>query len=344
MKISNEFKVGIITILALLLLFWGFNYLKGNNVFEDDRTFYAVYDRVDGLASSRPVMVNGFKVGQVKSVYFHPDGSGRLMVKIAMENDIAISRNTIARISSSDLLGDKMIDFALGNDPSPAKNGDTLSSEIQLSLADEVNKQVAPLKAKAEKLIGSIDTVLILASGFLNDETKNNFYQTFNSLRRTFQNLESTVKSVDETVNASQKDIVTTVRNVASIAKNLEDNNEELSAIFKNFEAISDSLARVNFAQTFTTLNNAVIAANEALDKINSGEGTAGKLINDPAVYNNLEDASEQLNRLILDIKYNPSRYVNFSVFGNKDVYSDAEIDQMEAERKKNEKKEEEEK
>ncbi len=338
MKISNEFKVGIITILALLLLFWGFNYLKGNNLFENDRTFYAVYERVDGLSSSRPVMVNGLKVGQVKSVYFHPDGSGRLMVKMAMENDIQISRNTIARISSSDLLGDKMIDFALGDDPNPAKSGDTLSSEIQLSLADEVNKQVAPLKDKAEKLIGSIDTVLILVSGFLNNETKDNFYKTFTSLRRTFQNLESTVKSVDETVTASQEDIVTTVRNVASIAKNLEDNNEELSAIFKNFETISDSLARVNFAQTFATLNKAVTAANEALDKINTGEGTAGKLLNDPAVYNNLEDASEQLNRLILDIKYNPARYVNFSVFGKKQTYSDAEIDQMEAERKKNEK------
>lgn len=340
MKISNEFKVGLITILALLLLFWGFNYLKGNNLFDDQRSFYAVYDRVDGLAASKPVMVNGFKVGQVKSVRFHPNGSGHLVVKIAMENDLEISSSTVARIASSDILGDKKIDLVLGKEPGMAQNGDTLYSDLELSLADEVNKQVAPLKTKAEKLISSIDTVLILVSGFLNEETKSNFYETFNSLRGTFEKLENTVAVIDEAVGESKEGIVVTVQSVASIAENLEANNEELTAIFQNFEEISDSLAQVNFRQTFQNLNTAVASVNETLDKLNSGDGTAAKLLNDPAMYNNLRDASEQLNRLILDVKYNPKRYVNFSLFNKGGTYSDEEIDAMEAERKKNQQEE----
>ncbi len=333
MKISNEFKVGIITIVTMLLLYWGFNYLKGADLFSESRNFYAVYDRVDGLSSSKQVTLNGFTVGRVADVYFHPDGSGRLIVNLEIENDIAFSKSSIARISG-DILGDKSVALELGLDPEPAENGDTLKSDIQLSLADEVNKQVAPLKTKAEKLIGSIDTVLILVTGFLNEETKNNFYETFNSLRRSFQTLENTVKTVDITVMESQEDLVTTIESMASIAKNLADNNDELSAIFTNFESISDSLAKVNFAQTFTALNEALVAANEAIQKINNGEGTAGKLLNDPELYNNLQDASDQLNRLILDVKYNPNRYVNFSLFGKGKTYSDEEIAEMEADRK----------
>jgi phospholipid/cholesterol/gamma-HCH transport system substrate-binding protein len=334
LKISNEFKVGIISLLAILLLYWGFTFLKGADLFKKSRTFYAVYEHVDGLAASKQVTINGFSVGRVDRVYFHPDGSGNLIVRMDIENDIAFSKETIARISG-DILGDKSVALALAEFGEMAQDGDTLRSDIQLSLADEVNKQVAPLKAKAEKLIGSIDTVLVLVTGFLNEDSKNNFFETFSSLRRSFQTLENTVKSVDRTVTESEDDLISTLENMSSIVRNLEENNETLTAIFSNVESISDSLARVNFTQTFAALNDALNATNEVMQKINNGEGTAGKLINDTEVYDNLQNASSQLNRLILDIKYNPSRYLNFSVFGRSKAYSDEEIDKMEKERKK---------
>lgn len=334
MKISNEFKVGIISLLAILLVYWGLSFLKGADLFKTSRTFYAVYERVDGLAASKQVTINGFGVGRVDRVYFHPNGSGKLIVRMDIENDIVFSKASIARISG-DILGDKSVALDLADFGDMAQDGDTLRSDVQLSLADEVNKQVAPLKAKAEKLISSIDTVLILFTGFLNEDSKNNFVETFNSLRRSFQTLENTVKSVDRTVTQSEDELISTIESIASIARNLENNNEELSAIFSNFESISDSLAKVNFAQTFASLNEALDATNDVMQKINNGEGTAGKLVNDTEVYDNLQDASEQLNRLLLDIKYNPKRYINFSVFGKSDAYTDEEIDNMEAERKR---------
>lgn len=333
MKISNEFKVGIISLTAILLLYWGLSFLKGADLFKKSRTFYAVYERVDGLAASKQVTINGFGVGRVDQVYFHPNGNGRLIVRLDIENDIQFTKNTVARISG-DILGDKTVALDLAQEGELAVDGDTLLSDIQLSLADEVNKQVAPLKEKAEKLFASVDTVLILVSGFLNEDTKNNFFNTFSSLRRSFERLENTIESVDRTVNTTEEDLISTIKSIASIAKNLENNNKELSAIFDNVESISDSLAKVNFVQTFNTLNDALLATNEVMQKLNNGEGTAGKLINDTEVYDNLKDASKQLDRLLLDIKYNPKRYLNFSVFGGSETYTEEQINEMERKRK----------
>ncbi len=335
MKISREFKVGLMAILALALFYWGFNFLKGKDLFDDSRTFYAVYDRVDGLTAAKPVIVNGFKVGQVDDVYFHPDGSGRLMVKMKMTNDLAISRNTVANIHSTDLLGDKSIQLELGNSPQPAESGDTLKSDIELSLTEEVNQQVAPLRSKAEKLFASMDTVLTLISGFLNDDTQENFMETFTSLRRSFQKLENTVGTVDRTVTMSQDEMVTTMENIAAITTNLKNNSENLNAILSNVNSISDSLSRVRFTETFTSLNKALVSTEEVMRKVNEGEGSLGRLVNDEKLYQNLEDATHQLDMLLLDIKYNPKRYINFSVFGKSDEYDEEEL--LEQKRKQKE-------
>ncbi len=339
MKITREIKVGLVAIGALALLYWGFNFLKGRDLFDRKRIFYTVYDKVDGLNLSRPVTINGFQVGQVQDIYFHPDGSGRLVVKINITNDFEISRNTLARIYSTDILGDKSIELILGSETESAVSGDTLDSDIQLSLTEEVNRQVAPLKQKAEKLLGSIDTVLILVSGFLNEKTQGNFMETFSSVRSSFQTLESTIRSIDKTVRESQPDLKAIIHNVASIIKNLEENNEELSGIFANLNMVSDSLSKVKFQETFNSLTKALITTENVLHEINEGDGSMGKLLHNPELYNNLEKASDQLNRLILDIKYNPGRYVHFSAFGKKKRYKEKDILEMERKLKKEEEK-----
>lgn len=332
MKVSREFKVGLVAIIAMVLLYWGFNFLKGQDVFEDKTVVYAIYDRVEGLTAAKPIYVNGYKVGMVDDIYFHPDGSGRLVVAMNITSEFEISKNSTAIIQSADLLGDKSVGLVLGDSPLPLESGDTLRSDIELSLTEEVNKQVAPLKSKIEKLFGSVDTVLVLLSGFLNDETQNNFTETFNSLRRSFARLENTVGTLDNTVTQSQGDIVTTFDNLEKITGNLEENSEELNAIFTNLNSISDSLAQVRFKETFQSLNSAMLSAEEVMQKINNGEGSAGKLINDPELYNNLNKASEQLDLLLLDIKYNPGRYIDLSLFGRRKDYNEEELLKKEAE------------
>jgi phospholipid/cholesterol/gamma-HCH transport system substrate-binding protein len=335
LKISREFKVGIIALFALVVLYWGFHFLKGSNIFDDKRYFYAEYQSIDGLSPAKPVTINGLKVGQVSEIYFHPDGSGSIMVKIALTSNFQISTDTKARIYSSSIMGDKAVSLDLGKSGIEAESGDTLISDIELSISAEVNKQVAPLKEKAEKLIGSIDTVMVLASGFLTTDNKANFAKTFESIRRSFATLEHSVTVFDQTLNKSQEGLVETVGNVASVTKTFKDNEEKLNSIFTNLDAVGDSLSKIEFKKTFAALESTLEDTKQVMQKINEGQGTAGKLVNDTQVYDNLNKATEQLNLLLLDLKYNPKRYINFSVFGNSKEFSEEEIKEMEAEKAK---------
>lgn len=326
MKISREFKVGAITILALLLLYYGINYLKGQDLFNNKTIIYAEYKQVDGLTPARPVNINGLKVGQVDDIYFHPNGSGQIIVAMNINTDFPIASNSVAQITS-DILGNRAVELVLGDNTDYITNGDTLSSKIQLSIAEEVNEQVRPIKEKAEKLIGSIDTVMILASAFLNEETRNNFRSTFGKLQEVVDRLSNAVKR-------SEDNIVNSVDDLNKITSTVEGNRDELDAIFKNLALLSDSLASINIGQTFANLDSTLQRTNAIMAKIDGGAGSAGALVNDRELYDNLTEVTEQLNLVLLDLKYNPKRYVHFSLFGGSDEYDEEEILKLEAEAK----------
>ncbi len=332
MKISRELKVGFVSITALVLLYYGFNFLKGQDVFKSKKVVYAVYDYIDGLSVAKPAYMNGFKVGQVDNIVLHPDGSGRLIVSINLTTDFHIPKNSQAIIKSTDLLGDKAIGIHLGDSKELLEEGDTMRSSVELSLTEEVNRQMAPLKNKIEKLFGSVDTVLIMISGFLTEDSQKDFGKTFNSLYVTFERLESTMSNLDTTMAQSKNNIVSSFDHIESITRNLDENGEELSAIFANLNSITDSLAAVRFKETFEHLNAALATAEQVLQKLENGEGSAGLLINDPELYNNLNSAAEELDELLLDLKHNPKRYIDLSLFGGKKKYDEAENRRKEAE------------
>lgn len=335
MKISREFKVGVIAILALAGLYWGIAFLKGSDLLKSKRIIYAIYDHVDELSKARPVNINGFKVGQVENIAFLPDGSGRLIVSLNITNDIAIPKNTIARIYSSDLIGSKAVELVMGNSSLLAEKGDTLESKIQKSLTEEVNEQVKPIKEKAEKLLGTVDTVLTLVSGFLNERTKQSFTATFESIQKSFETLEKTVGTLDHALSTSEKDLVSSINNLQKITATLEENKEEINDIFKNLASVSDSLSQIEFKRIMNNLNESLEKTSSIMAKVDSSDGSASQLINDPELYQNLVKATEQLNLILLDLKYNPKRYVNISVFGRSKTYDEEEILEKEAEAKK---------
>lgn len=334
MKISKEFKVGSIIVIAILFLYWGVNFMKGNDLFQKTRYFYVVYPNTEGLTVAKPVNINGFKVGQVSEMYFHPDQSGEIVVKFNVESDYPIPDNSIAKIHSMSLLGEMAIAIELGQSFELAETGDTLMGDREGDLSDEVSKQVAPIKAKAEHLLGSLDTAVTLLTGFLNEQTRKNFTSTFVNLSETFENLEKTSRSLEEIVSGNKEEINSFIRNLSSISSNLENNNEDLSNIINNFSDISDTLAKADFYNTIEKLHSTLATADSIMQKVNTGEGSLGLLINDDKLYNNLEDAANSLDRLLLDIKYNPNKYVQFSVFGSKERFSEEDIDKIEEERK----------
>jgi len=316
MKLSRELKFGALTILTLTAFIWGVNFLKGKDIFNRQRTFYAVYDNVTGLMTANSVTINGLSVGQVSSMQFHPSKPGKVVVELSMFNDVKIPKNSIARIFSSDLLGTRGIQIVIGDAPEDAVSGDTLISQMQTSLQDEVNDLVQPIMRKAETMMSSVDSVLTMMNQVFNKNTRDNLINTIESLRNTMMSLESATQSVDTLMVSQKQRLAHIIGNVESISANLKQNNDNLSRVIKNAADISDTIARAKLGTTLATLNNSVNGLSTIVGKIESGKGSLGLLVNDDKMYHELEQASMQLNQLIEDMKLHPERYVHFSVFG----------------------------
>ena len=315
MKYKREIGIGLIFIAALALFIWGFNFLKGFNLFKEQRVVYAVYDQVSGLTKANPVSINGLKVGQVSDIYFEPEFTGNIIVEITIETQIPIPKNSVALIYSSDLMGSKAIDLQLGADSLFIENGDTLLTKVEASLKEAVNQQIQPLKAKAEELIVSIDSVVTVIKQIFNEQARENLTSSLASVEQTFSNLESASYNLDQMIAAEKVRFGEIMQNIESITTTLRENEENIDNILANFSTISDSLAQAQIPQTFANINRVVGDVAEIVQKIENGEGSIGMLVNDDKLYNDLQQSAEQLHLLLEDLRVNPKRYVRFSLF-----------------------------
>ncbi len=314
MKIRREVRLGFFGIVTVGLFVISVNFLKGKDVFHKHRTFYAVYDATSGIDDAAPVTISGLKVGKVTSLGFVNKNSSKVLIEFSIYNPIFIPDNSVARIFSLDLLGTKNIEIVLGNSATGAKSGDTLIGGIQMSLSDEVNKQVAPIKKKAENLLSSLDTMVTVLQTVFNSEMRKNINASFISIRNTLTNLESTSYHLDTLVYGQKKRMERIMFNIESITENFRKNDENISNILSNFSLISDSLTKANIAGTLNNVNTVLLKVASISEKIDSGQGSLGLLVNDQKLYDNLNKSAAQLNALIEDMKLNPFRYVNFSV------------------------------
>jgi phospholipid/cholesterol/gamma-HCH transport system substrate-binding protein len=310
-KLRNEVKVGILITAALAALLWGLNYLKGKDVFTSRNKYYAVYNSVDGLVASNPVLMNGFRIGIVNSIDFMPDHSGRLLVTLLVDRNVFVSKNSVARIFNSDLIGTKALRIDLGNGADALQDGDTLSAELEQGLADKVGKDLVPLREKTESLVVSIDSMVNIIKKVFDPTTRNN-------LQESIGHLNNTLAGFDQMMNSDKGKLKIMIDNLASISNNLKENNEEISNILNNLSQVSDTLAGENFANTIRRADEVMQQTNEMLTKINRGEGSLGLLVNDKGLYTNLDSTATSLDALLKDMKANPKRYVHFSVFGKK--------------------------
>jgi len=314
-KISREVKVGFLFLMGLALLIWGYSFLKGKDIFNNERVFFAVYNEIDGLTKANTISIHGFKVGQVKDVYFDQSMNGKIIVELAVSNDFPIPKNSTALIFSSGLMGSKEISINLGNSTEYAMNGDTLLSAIEGSLKDEVNRQVAPLKNKAESLMGSIDSMVTIFQTIFNDNARDNLANSFENIEKTFYNLQHSSLKMDTLITYESSRLSMIIEHIESISHNLNDNEANISNILTNFSALSDSMAKADVAGTFINVNRSMTDLQQILEKVNTGEGTIGKLLQNDSLYFHLEKSAADLNRLLEDIKLHPKRYVKFSIF-----------------------------
>lgn len=314
MKLKREAKLALTAIAAVLILIWGINFLKGSSLFESKSTFYGVYNSVEGLKVSSGVVYRGYQVGQVISIRFTGERYDKVLVKFSVNKGLELPSNSLAMIQSADLMGSKVIDLIPGDSPVFAVSGDTLTSKVEQGLMEQVSQQMSPLKQKAERLLGSLDSVMVIVQGVFDEQTKKNLSNSFASIDRTLRNLEGASGNLDTLMQSESARISEILRNINSITANLSDNNEEISNILGNFSAISDSLRGASLHQMLNNVDNILGHVDTIFAKINRGEGTIGALVNDNDLYYNLNQVSENLNRLLVEFRYNPRRFINLSL------------------------------
>lgn len=312
MKISNETKIGALTAISIAILIIGYSYLRGNDVFSRSNKYYAIYKSVEGLAVSKPVLVNGFQIGRVSHMALQPDG--RTIVEFKIEPDYNIPNNTLAKLESTDLLGGKAIVFELGNSKEYAENKDTLRADIQGSLAESLQ----PIQRKAEVLIGKVDSSLAAINKILNPEFQRNVDRSFASIANSLQTLEGTTKKIDALIGAQTTHINNILANAETASGGLKTTVNNMNDMTGNFKKVSQDIANSNIKQTLDNANKAVADLQAVMSKVNSKDGSLGLLLNDKQMYQHLNDASKSLDDLLIDLKAHPKRYVSFSVFGGK--------------------------
>jgi phospholipid/cholesterol/gamma-HCH transport system substrate-binding protein len=319
-KKRSEIKTGILITLTIGAVIWGFNLLKGRNLFNRDRDVYAIYSNVDGLVTNSPVLIHGFRAGQVRDVYLHPDNSGRVIVRFSItENSFFVPDNTVARIVNDGLLGSKALTLLLGSSKTNVVDGDTLPGETSPSMGEQFNDAIGPIKDRANKLLQTIDSVLIIVQDILNKDARTSLTSSFESVKKALATLSSTANKLDNLVESEGGKISSILSNLSKITNTIASNNDKLTIILKNFASISDSLARSNIKSTIDNANLTLQKTALIMDKINSGEGSMGLLINDKKLYHDLDSTTANLNRLFDDMRLHPKRYVHLSVFGKGD-------------------------
>lgn len=304
MKLTKEIKTGLLAVFAISTFILGYNYLKGSSLLQKERVYYVVYDNVEGLGLSSPVTLNGLKVGKVKDIIISSKDA-KLIVKFDVERDFDFSNKSIARIYGGGIIGGKSLAIVPDYESKTlAKSGDTLKGEIEEGIMELVNDRLSPLQAKIESAVVGVDSLMFSVNEVMDPKSRKSLKEIIDNLHKTSSSFAVSSKSLENLLKNNEQKLNTTFEN--------------LDVTSQNFAKLSDSLAQINIGQMVNELESTLANFKELSEKLNSGEGTLGKLLKDESLYTNLEFATKQLEELLQDIKLNPKRYIHVSVFGRK--------------------------
>jgi phospholipid/cholesterol/gamma-HCH transport system substrate-binding protein len=310
MKISNETKVGAITAIAIVILILGFNFLKGRNLAERHDIIFSVFPDVKGLQVSNAVFIKGFQVGKIAELHEKDNNLSGIVVGITLNKNINVPSNSLA-IINSDLLGTTSLEIVMGSSSQIIKNGDTLQSTAKLGIMTQVTNSLNPALNNINKTLGSLDGLIQQLSATLDPKTQNN-------LQTIIATLVSTTASLDKMIKTQSEVLGKTLNNVQTITGTIAHNSGKIDTTLSNLEKTSTGLANANIEETLRSLTKTVNGLEGILSSINSKKGTVGLLLNDRQLYDELRMTNRSLTTLLDDLRVNPKRYVNISVFGKK--------------------------
>lgn len=311
MKISNETKVGILTITALTLLILGFNFLKGKELFNRSKKIYAVFKDLGPLSKSNEVKINGYVIGKVYELTAKDKDITGIVATINLTQDVNIPANSRAYISSP-LVGSSFIAIDKGDSSVFLQSGDTLLTRTDNGILDDVKAQLNPTLTKVRASLDSLNTIFTSINNVFTSEAKGN-------IKQTLANLNSASNSLNKLLDAQTGALAKTLNNVSAITENLKKNNDSITMTISNAKQFSEKLSQLDLQKTMDSVSVMVSELKKTVAKISSNEGTLGALINDKALYNKLNDVMLSAEILLDDLRTHPKRYVNLSIFGKKD-------------------------
>lgn len=303
MKITREIKTAILVITSILLFIWGYSFLKGKDLFDSYKTLFVEYTNVEGLAPSAPVTINGLVVGKVKTITISDKGT--LLVELQLNTDFPISKTSTATIYEASLIGGKQVAIHPNfNDKIAAENGEYLKGDIQATLTDSLGDKLSPVMSKVEKLMVSADQLISGFNTVLDAKGQADLKKTLAELSETMEQFHKVSMNANTILDENKGQLKGVVSNFNKVSS--------------DFSKISDSLNKADLGKTVRNLNATLGKVEGLMNGLEAGKGTMGKLLKDEALYKNLEKTSKELELLLQDVRLNPTRYVNVSVFGKK--------------------------
>jgi len=314
-KKSTYIYIGLTFILGIIIFIWGYNYLKGKDLFRNETVYYVRAHEVSGLVNANPVLFHGMQVGAVRNIHLAPDGSGDIMVELVLNKKIPLPKDTRSRIINATLLGDKSVDLKLGTSKKMAKSGDTLVGCVEVTLKQQVTSALAPMKARAEAILSNVDSLVASISKMISKDNANSIDTTVKNIQGTFANLNKTTANLNALVRDNRIRISQTLANIDSLSMVLGNKKGDIGKMISNLKSVSDTLQQAQIGQTLRETKQSLAHLNALLAKINAGQGTVGALMTNDSLYLQLNKTTLQLNKLLKDIRENPHRYLKFSVF-----------------------------
>ena len=311
MEIKKEFKVGILVITALVILYFGIGFLKGSDIFNPARSYFVAYQNVDGLTTSNPVMLDGFQVGLVRRIKIFQGRVKPVVVELEINKDIIIGDSAKALLSNNGLLGGKMIVLDPGS-RLKVLVGDTLIASVAPGFTSMLEDKAQPMVDKVTALVNSVDGLI------------HSFEPTVGKMNESLEAITKLSNTSNAVMTDSKQDIAHITQNLDKLSKSLLDAEKQLESIMTKVGKLGDSLNKADLAGTIHSLHRTTEQLNKTMVALNQGQGTMGKLLKSDSLYRNLNASSASLNALLIDFKANPKRYVHFSVFGSKDKKSSA--------------------
>lgn len=319
MKINKEVKIGLITIITIAGFYWLFRFLQGQNLFTRGEIYYVAYNNVDGLLPTKPVNVNGLKVGSVEEIkIIEKTDSLYFVVKMVLNRKFDFSVNTVAEIYEPGLMAGKQIKLILDYDGKQAKSGDTLKAANTASLMSMLSNKLQPTQNKIDSVLVTLNGTLDKYGNLADEETNKSLKSVLKSLDHTIQSLDQTSQSITSMAQSTQRLANNLDAQVGGLSSNANQALVSANSTIKEFNEVAKRLNTEEINKTLANLQTSSKELKDFVEKIESSDGTLNKLITNKELYDNLSKTSENLNILVRDFKDNPNRYIQFSVFGKK--------------------------